>query len=144
MTSDFSFPIPVPTLDNQQFWDACRQHRLVIQRCLECQSYRHPPRPACHRCNSVEWEWTKSKGRGIVYTYTVTHQAVHPALTDRVPWLVVLVELEEGVRMISNLADCPIDRVEIGMEVEVVFVDVTEELTLPRFRPVQPLASLPK
>jgi uncharacterized OB-fold protein len=78
----------------------------------------------------------KSSGRGTVYTYTITHHPVHPALQEKVPWTVVSVELEEGVQITSNLLDTPPDEVKIGMPVEVTFEAVNEEITLPQFRPV--------
>ncbi|MFQ5874385.1 MAG: Zn-ribbon domain-containing OB-fold protein [Dehalococcoidia bacterium] len=137
MASSIPLPLPVPSPDSQGFWDACKRHELVIQRCSKCRAYRYPPRPMCFDCNATNWEWAKASGRGTIYTYTITYQPVHPALDGRVPWTVITVELEEGVRMVSNLVDCPPEKVQIGMPVSVTFEDVNEEVTLPRFRPAQ-------
>ncbi len=135
MEPQASLPLPVPNPDNQGFWDACRRHELVVQRCSGCRALRHPPRPGCPKCRSTESEWHRVSGRGTIYTYTITHQAIHPALKGRVPWTVVLVDLEEGVRMVSHLVDSSTEQVRIGMPVEVTFEDVNEEVSLPYFRP---------
>ena len=131
-----NFPLPVPNLDNQEFWDQCRQHQLVLRRCLDCRAFHHPPRPNCPECASSNLEWVESPGKGKVYTYVITRQPVNPAFRERLPWGVVEVELEEGVHLISNLVDCDADDIEIGMEVEVVFEAVNDEITLPKFRRV--------
>ena len=131
-----NLPLPQPTEDSAPFWDGCRAGELRIQRCAQCGTLRHPPRPLCRRCGSFEHEWALASGRGIVYSYTVTQQAIHPALEGRLPHAVVLVELEEGVRVTSNVVDCPPDAIEIGMPVAVTFERVSEEITLPLFRRV--------
>ena len=128
------FPLPVPNLDNQEFWDKCRESQLVLRRCKECESFSHPPRPNCPYCASDNLEWVPSRGRGKVYTFVITRQPVSRALVGRVPWAVVEIELEEGVRLISNLVDCDPEAIEIGMDVEVVFEKVNDEITLPKFR----------
>ena len=129
------FPMPLPTLDNQEFWDKCREHKLVLRRCRACHTFSHPPRPTCPVCTSADLEWVESPGQGRVYTYTVTRQAVHPALSDKLPWAIVEVELDEGVHMISNLVDWDPEGIEIDMQVEVVFEKLDDEITLPKFRP---------
>ena len=128
-------PIPVPSIDNQAFWEACNRGELVIQHCPRCDALRHPPRPMCPGCRSKELGWKKVSGLGTVYSYTVTHQAIHPSLRGRVPWTVIMVDLDEGVRMISHIVDCPAEDVRIGMRVEVVFEEVEAGVTLPYFRP---------
>ncbi|MBI2887590.1 MAG: Zn-ribbon domain-containing OB-fold protein [Chloroflexi bacterium] len=129
------FPTPLVTPDTAPFWKGCQAGQLLLQRCAACGALRYPPRPMCPQCTSKETGWVPASGRGTVYSYTVTHQALHPSLADKVPHLVILVELEEGVRITSNIVDCPPDQVRIGMPVEVVFHQVNPELTLPKFRP---------
>ncbi len=129
-------PLPVPDEATAPFWESCRAGELRIQRCVQCGVFRHPPRPMCRHCGSMEQEWAAVSGRGSVFSYIVTHQPIHPALVDRVPHAVVLVELEEGVRMTSNVVDCAPDEVAIGMPVEVTFEQVNEQITLPKFRRV--------
>ena len=128
------FPLPVPNLDNQEFWDKCREHRLVLRRCRDCLSFSHPPKPNCPECASDNLEWVASEGKGKVYTFVITRQPVSPAFVGRLPWAVVDVELEEGVHMISNLIDCDPDQIEIGMDGTVVFEEVNGEITLPKFK----------
>jgi uncharacterized OB-fold protein len=131
------FPLPQPTHDDRPYWEALRRHELVIQECKECKVLQHPPCPMCPACHSLNRGWRKVSGRGVVYSYTIPHQAVHPAWADKVPYNVVLVELQEDVRVVSNLVDCPDDRITIGMPVEIVFDDVAEDVTLARFRPAR-------
>ena len=128
-------PIPVPSIDNQAFWEACNRGELVIQHCPRCDVLRHPPRPMCPGCRSKELGWKKVSGLGTVYSYTVTHQAIHPSLRGRVPWTVIMVDLDEGVRMISHIVDCNAEEVHIGMRVQVVFEEAEAGITLPYFRP---------
>jgi hypothetical protein len=86
---------------------------------------------------SDEFEWRRAAGRGIVYSFTVIHRPPFPAFRDKVPYVLALVELSEGVRMMTNIVDCNPNTVEIGMAVEVTFEDVTEEVTLPQFKPAK-------
>ena len=130
-------PHPVPTLDSAPFWDWCRRHELRLQRCAECGTWRFHPRPRCPSCRSSAHEWSPTSGRGTVYTFTICHPPVLPAFAGRVPYNAVVVRLDEGPFMVSNLVECSNEEIEIGMAVEVVFVDVDDELTLPQFRPVR-------
>ena len=130
------FPLPVPSPDNQEFFDKCREHQLVLRRCRACHLFSHPPRPNCPDCGSDNLEWVKSEGKGTVYTFTITRQPVSRAFQGRIPWAVVEVELEEGVHMISNLVDFDPEAIEIGIAVEVVFEEVDDEITLPKFKVV--------
>ncbi|MCD9622854.1 Zn-ribbon domain-containing OB-fold protein [Rhabdothermincola salaria] len=131
-------PRPTPSVFSEGFWAAARQHRLVVQRCDGCGLLRHYPQPMCPECHDDSWTWTPLSGRGTIYTFTVTHQAFHPAWADRVPFAVVTIELEEGVRMVTDLPPDDVDHVAIGAPVECWFED--HELadgttfTFPRFR----------
>jgi uncharacterized OB-fold protein len=90
----------------------------------------------CPECHSLEFEWAPVSGRGTIYSYAIVHQLLHPFWADQVPYNVVLVELEEGIRIVSNLVDCPHEAIRIGMPVSVVFEDISRELSLPLFRPL--------
>ena len=127
-------PIPIPTLETKPYWDACRQHELRIQQCKSCGEYRHYPQPMCPACYSFEVDWLKVSGKGRVYSWVVCHHAFHPAFTEEVPYAVVTIELDEGVRLISRMVDTKPEELEIDMPVEVVFEDVNEEITLPMFK----------
>ena len=130
---------PLPSLEglSGEFYDWCRQQELRFQRCGDCGAWRHVPRELCAVCGSWEWEWARSSGRGSVFTWTVVARALHPAFQADVPLAPTVVELEEGVRLLSQVVDCPPDELEIGMPVEVVFDAVTEAVTLPKFRRAQ-------
>jgi uncharacterized OB-fold protein len=127
-------PRPRPAIngDNQFFWDGVNEGKLLIQRCTKCAQLRHPPGPACPNCGSLEWDTVESSGRGTVFSYVVPHYPPAPMFGDE--YVVVLVELDEGVRFVSNLVDVAPDDVEIGTPVEVTFVQTDPELTLPLFK----------
>ena len=132
-----SRPAPSPNALTAGFWAAAARHELVVQRCA-CGLARHYPQPLCPRCHGGEWSWSPISGRGTVYSFTVTHRAFHPAWADRVPYVVATVELDEGIRMVSDLPPEDTDAVRIGAPVEVFFDDqptlTRETVTLPRFR----------
>jgi len=129
-------PIPEVTDDLAPFFAAAREGRLVVERCKRCGRRRFPPRPICSECLGRDAEWVSSSGRGKVVSFNVMHQVYHPGFAAEVPYAVVLVELEDGGRMLSNVVDCPLDRLTIGLDVEVTFERVSDEITLPKFRPV--------
>ena len=130
-------PLPQPDEWSKGFWDACNAGRLEMQRCKSCQRFRFYPRPLCPRCRSLEWEYAPVSGRGTIYSWVVVHPPVMPAFQDRVPLAVVLVELEEDpeLRLVGNLVECPLERIEFGMPVAVTFEKVAEDVTLPQWRP---------
>lgn len=131
-------PLPEPTPLTAGFWEAARRHELVLQRCGGCGAFRHYPQPLCPECHSAEWAWVPARGSGRVYTFTETHQAFHPAWAGSVPYVVATIELDEGVRMLSDLPSEDREDVHIGAEVEVFFDDLPgTEITLPRFRLVR-------
>ena len=125
---------PVTDDDNRFFWEGVQEGRLRIQRCASCATLRHPPGPMCPRCHSLEWDTVESRGRGTVYSWVLSH---HPTEPDAEPRIVVLVDLEEGVRLVANLQGLPWADVTNGMAVEAFFADVGGVL-LPQFRPVGP------
>jgi uncharacterized OB-fold protein len=127
-------PLPQPDFDNQAFWDAAARHELRAQRCGGCGAFRWPPRPMCPYCNSFEAEWALLSGRGTIHSYTIIPHPTHPYWMDKVPYSVILVELDEGIRLISNLEGWKDgDPISIGSPVEVTWEQV-EDITLPQFR----------
>ena len=128
---------PLPRIDEESkgFWEACQRHELYLQRCRACDAVRYYLRALCPRCLSDRIEWARASGRGTVYTFTVTHQNQAPGFRDSLPYVLAYVELDEGVRLLTNIVGCAPDEVRIGMPVEVVFDDVTPEVTLAKFRP---------
>jgi uncharacterized OB-fold protein len=128
-------PLPQVSAEMAPFFAAARRHELVVQRCRGCRAHRFPARDRCSACLSREADWTRVSGRGTVFSYAVMHQVYHPGFADEVPYAIVVVELEEGVRVLSNVIGCPVPEIRIGMPVEVVFDEVGTEVTLPKFRP---------
>jgi hypothetical protein len=128
---------PVPRLDEESkgYWEACRRHELYIQRCRACGARRFYPRALCPQCLSGDTEWLRCAGTGSVYTFTVTHQNQAPGFREELPYVLAWVDLDEGVRLLTNVVGCAVDAVRIGMRVEVVFEDMTDEIAIPRFRP---------
>ncbi len=127
-------PAPVKALDNSGFWEGVERHELVFEKCKGCGNWIHPPRPMCPRCHSLEKEWAPSTGKGTIYSWVTYRESPHPGF--KAPYSVVLVELEEGMRLVSNMVDIKPEEISIGMPVEVVFDDVAEGITLPKFRKV--------
>lgn len=128
-------PRPAITRDNQFWFDAANEHRLVIQRCTGCSVLRHPPRPRCDKCGSYEWGAAEASGRGTVHSYVVNHYPQVPAFDY--PLAVGLIDLEEGTRLVANIVGIEPSAVTIGMPVEVEFVEHDPDLTLPAFHPVK-------
>lgn len=126
--------------DTEFFWSGLKDHKLLIQRCADCQTLRVPPRPMCGNCQSLKWDSVESTGRGTVYSFVMPHYPPLPFL--QYPYVVVLVELEEGVRIVSNLCDIAPEDIEAGLPVEVFYetfeaIPSGDELVLHQFRPAR-------
>jgi uncharacterized protein len=132
-------PRPDPqTADDARFWSALADGELRIQRCTTCATFRHPPRPVCAHCGARESEAVAVAGSGEVWSFTVIHPPTLPAFADRTPYAAVVVRLDEGVFLVTNLVDCPSDDITIGTRVELAITEVEPGLCLPRFRPASP------
>jgi len=129
-------PVPVPNAETAPYWAAAREHRLTVQRCLECGQPRFYPRAICPRCGSDRTEWMDCEGTGTVYSYTVVYRPPSEAFAADVPYVVAVVELSEGPHLMTNVVGCPPDQVTVGMPVRVRFRDMGEELALPLFEPI--------
>ncbi|MGH2662457.1 MAG: Zn-ribbon domain-containing OB-fold protein [Actinomycetota bacterium] len=130
--------LPEPDPETTPYWEAAGEGRLLIKECRACGALFFYPRTHCPRCWSSDTEWREASGRGSVYTFTVVHQNDLPPFRDRVPYVVALIELEEGVRMTSNVEGCPPEQVACGMPVRVAFREEAGEgrtVTVPVFRP---------
>ncbi|MFI8517366.1 bifunctional MaoC family dehydratase N-terminal/OB-fold nucleic acid binding domain-containing protein [Streptomyces sp. NPDC085481] len=125
-------PRPVINRDNAGFWEGVAEHRLLIQRCTDCEVLRFPWLPGCNACGSLAWDTVEASGEGTVYSYVVMHHPPFPAFDP--PYAVGLIELAEGVRIVSNVVGVPYDKVRIGMPVRLEFLKADEELDLPVFR----------
>jgi uncharacterized OB-fold protein len=124
---------PVLGHDNKWWWDRIDEGELPIQRCKGCGTLRHPPRPMCWKCQSLEWDHVAASGKGTVYSYVVVHRPPFPGY--EYPLVVVVVDLEEGTRLVSNLVGVDPEDVKISMPVKLSIENVDEELKLPLFRP---------
>ena len=127
-------PAPGVSDDNRFFWEGVKQGKLMIQRCKGCGDLHHPPGPVCPKCHSFEWDAIESSGKGTVYSFVVMHYPEVPPFEYPNP--VGLIELEEGVRLISQLIGVKPGEIKVGQKVQVEFVTFDGELTLPQFRPV--------
>jgi uncharacterized protein len=121
------------TLDSAPYWAATREQDLQLQRCRACGRFTFYPRVICPSCGQSELEWTTASGRGTVWSFSVVHRAVSQAFKASVPYVVALVELEEGPRMMSNIVDCDPDDIAIGQQVEVVWEPLEDGRSLPLF-----------
>ncbi len=130
---------PLPSWDEESrpFWEATKRHELYDQRCRDCGFVQYQPRAVCVGCLSANVQWVKSSGRGKIYTFTVTNQNPVRGFREALPYVVAHVELEEGVKLLTNVVDCKPEEVKIGMPVEAVFADVTPDVTLVNFRPAR-------
>ncbi|MEY2419926.1 MAG: 3-oxo-4,17-pregnadiene-20-carboxyl-CoA hydratase alpha subunit [Actinomycetota bacterium] len=126
-------PRPGITKDNEFWFEGTKNGELLIQRCANCHTLRHPPGPMCAECHSLDWDTIEASGRGTVYSYVVNHYPKVP--TFNYPLLVAVIELEEGTRLVSNLVDVDPADVTIGMPVVCELVVMDDDLTLPQFRP---------
>ena len=129
--------LPHPTEDTEPYWEYAAKRELRMQKCKSCGHLRFPPSVICPRCWSQESEWTKLSGRGRVWSWVIFHQAFYPGYADDVPYNTAIIQLEEGPSLHTNVIGCRNQDIYIGMPVEVVFEQVTDEVTLPKFRPVR-------
>jgi uncharacterized protein len=127
----------LPTIeeDTRPFWDAAREGRLLIRRCRSCGRPHHYPRPFCPHCWSDAVQWVEASGRATLYTWSVVFTNDLPPFSERLPYVAAVVDLEEGVRLMTNVIGCEPDRLEIGMPLVVDYRPLTDEITAPVFRP---------
>ncbi|MDY6863190.1 MAG: OB-fold domain-containing protein [Thermodesulfobacteriota bacterium] len=135
--SEYNLNLPIINQDTKEFWDGCRRHVLLIQKCKDCEKFRFEPAAICPHCLSSKFRWVKVNGRGKIYSYVVYRQAPQPNWASKVPYVIAIVELEDcGVKMITNIVECAPEEVKIDMNVEVVFEDATQDISIPRFKPI--------
>lgn len=127
-------PVPAITDDNRTFWSGCSRNKLMLQRCTECATTQYYPRAICTNCGSGNIEWVASAGKGTVYSYTVIHRAPSAAFSKYTPYVLAIIQLNEGPRMMSNIVDCDPSDVRIGMEVDVDFEQRAEDVGVPVFK----------
>ncbi len=139
MTSGaYQGPLPVKQPESDFYWEKAQAHELWLRRCNACEHAYFYPRDFCPDCGSRDVSWVQASGKGTLHTFAIVHRAPVPAFRDHVPFVVAMVDLEEGPRIPTNLVDVEPDpaHIHVGMAVEVAFAGVTDEITLPVFRPV--------
>ncbi len=134
MQDEYLKPLPEPSIDSQPFWDGLKERRLLLQKCSDCGTVRHYPRPMCGECHSMETDWIEASGKGTVYSWTETHHPFHFGFKAEVPYILVTVTLAEGVRIQTKLLDAKVEDLKLDLPVEVVFAQETPDLVLPYFR----------
>jgi len=133
---DLLKPLPKPTKWSLPFWEGAKKHKLLLKRCTSCGHIDHPPYLYCTECMADEHEWINAAGKAILYAYAVNEYGVPFPFMPDLPYIVALVDLEEGPRMISNIVHCDPKELKNGMDLEVLFEDVAPEVTLPKWKPV--------
>ncbi len=133
--AEYKKPLPFPNSDTKEFWDGAKRHELLLQKCSQCSNYRYPPSSICPNCFSLDFKWERASGKGEVYSFTIVRIPLRPDWAPDVPYALATIKLHEGVRMVSSVIGCKPEDVKIGMKVQVVFDDVTEQFTLPKFKP---------
>ncbi|MBE3587920.1 MAG: Zn-ribbon domain-containing OB-fold protein [Thermoanaerobacteraceae bacterium] len=133
MSEKANVPVPKKTPETAKFWEGCQQGKFLLQKCDDCGKYIYYPRAICPQCMSSRLSWVESTGRGEVYSFSVHHRG--PTKGFKPPYVVALIDLEEGVRVMSNVIGCDPGEVKIGMKVKVTFEQLSDEIFLPKFLP---------
>ncbi|CAN5292848.1 hypothetical protein BH09ACT5_BH09ACT5_17770 [soil metagenome] len=128
-------PLPTITADNEEFWKSTKAHATKLQRCNVCGNFWYYPGPVCHHCGAQDWTWTAVSGKGTIYSFSVLERAKGNPYENDVPIAIVLVRLEEGPVIMSNLFDYEPADLAIDARVEMTYEDVNDEVTLPVFVP---------
>ncbi|MCH6563699.1 MAG: Zn-ribbon domain-containing OB-fold protein [Deltaproteobacteria bacterium] len=136
MTKPIKHPRPGVDWETRAYWEGCGRHELILQRCRSCGTLQHRPRALCVSCLSDEIEHFPASGRGTVYSFTVTHQNQAPGFREALPYVLAYVELEEGVRLLTNIVGCSPENVRIGLPVEVEYAQLEGDIAVPRFHPL--------
>ena len=139
MTNSYNKPLPVSQPESDYYWQSAKDGKLVLQKCSDCREAQFFPRVFCTHCGSRAVEWVEASGRATLFTFAIVHQAPHPGFAGDVPYVTAIVELEEGAKMPTQIVGVTPEpeSLRIGMPLEVVFDAVTEDVTLPKFRPTQ-------
>jgi len=139
VTGSYSKPLPTPQPESDYYWQSARHGKLVLQKCSDCSEAQFYPRVFCTHCGSRAVEWVSASGRGTLFTFAIVHAPPHPGFAGDVPYVTAIVALEEGPMLPSNIVGVEPEpqNLNIGMPLEVVFDAVTDEITLPRFRPAK-------
>jgi uncharacterized OB-fold protein len=128
-------PVPAPDEESQPFFNGAKRGVLMLRRCNACSASLHPATETCTECLSDDLTWSEASGRGTLHSFGLMHQNYHPAFTDKLPYNLAVVELDEGPRFNSNVVGIENDALTVGMALEVIFEQYSDEISLPKFRP---------
>ncbi|KCZ58698.1 Zn-ribbon domain-containing OB-fold protein [Hyphomonas chukchiensis] len=134
MQSQYDKPVPHIDEESRPYWAALKREKLILKRCLACSRHHFYPRILCPHCHSCELKWSEASGLGTIYSFTIARRGAGPAFSADAPYAVAIVELDEGVRMMTNIVIENVDILAIGQRVGVIFEHVTEDVTLPKFK----------
>ena len=134
---DIKKPLPKPSKWSKPFWEGTKQHKLLLKKCKVCGHIDHPPYLYCTECQSDDSEWIEASGRATLYAFAINEYGVPFPFIPDLPYVVALLDLQEGPRMLSNIVGCDPKALRNGMELEVVFEEASAEITLPKWRPVK-------
>jgi len=133
VADEYTKLVPSPTPETQPYWDGLNEGRLRLQKCADCGKIRHYPRPVCDACYSMNVDWIDASGRGAVHSWTITHHAFHPGFKQDLPYTLLTVDLEEGVRLNAQARGIDPSALRVGLPVMVAYERVKDGLTLPVF-----------
>ena len=127
--------LPIMDAESEPFWAATKERKFLIRHCSACGRNHFYPRHYCPHCWSEACEWRAASGNGRIYSYTVIHHNDVPPFKEMLPYIVALIDLDEGVRVTANIVECTPDVVHVGLPVEVIYEHINDDITLPQFRP---------
>lgn len=130
-------PVPRPSPESLPFWDGAKAKRLMLPRCNSCGQYWFPPSQRCRHCLAADFAWKAAAGTGRIYSFVVYHRVYHPAFEDDVPYVVAIVELDEGPRLLTNIVGTPPEDVRCDARVRVMFEDMGLGVRIPKFEIVR-------
>lgn len=133
--SELTSAVPAPTEHGFPYWRGARNHELRFLRCGDCGRWVNYVKLQCPNCGSRALSWNACSGKGRLYSYSILHRASSPAFKEKVPYVLAVIELEGGIKMMSHLINCDLAQVDVDMEVEVVFDDIDDEIAVPYFQP---------
>lgn len=130
-------PIPVATRWSKYYWESANQNKFVIQKCKDCGEYNFMPRMVCPNCFSDQLEWVEAAGKGKVYSYSIVLNNAPTAFASDVPFVLAIIQLAEGPKMVSNIIDVDFEKIQCDMDVEITFERLNEDINLPKWKPAQ-------
>ncbi len=137
MSETIRKPKPRPAPESLPYWQAARDHRLALPKCEACEKFWFPPTRTCPHCLSTNFSFQNVSGKGKIFSFVTYHRVYRPAFEADVPYVVALVELDEGPRLLTNILGIPHDQVTCEMRVEVTFDDYDEDISIPKFKPIK-------